>query len=177
MDVIVGTVGKAHGIRGEVTVYLRTDDPAGRFAPGRSVRLGSGESLSISTVRRQGGAVVVGFAGVGDRSRAEALRGEDLWATLDDEPVTGDSDEFHDSHLIGLRASDQHGQSVGVVRQVLHLPAQDVLVLETAAGERLVPFVRELVPKVDVRAGRLVVHAIPGLLADLVADSGGSDAV
>ncbi|MDR1236970.1 MAG: ribosome maturation factor RimM [Propionibacteriaceae bacterium] len=177
MDVIVGTVGKAHGIRGEVVIVSRTDDPQDRFAVGRQLRRGDGGSLSVAAMRRHGGALVVGFAGVTDRSAAEALRGAELWVSLADEPPAADSDEFHDSHLIGLRALDQHGQEVGTVRMVQHLPAQDVLVLAGANGERLVPFVTELVPEVDIRAGYLTINAIPGLLAELPVAAEENDAV
>jgi 16S rRNA processing protein RimM len=169
MDVIVGTVGKAHGIRGEVVIFSRTDDPQDRFAVGRQLRLDNGESLTVAAMRTHGGAIVVGFAGVTDRSAAEALRGTELWISLDDAPPEDDADEFHDSHLIGLLARDQHGAEVGRVRMVQHLPGQDVLVLTGAAGERMVPFVTELVPAVNIRAGYLTVNAIPGLLTDLPA--------
>ncbi len=74
--------------------------------------------------------------------------------------------EFYDRQLIGLRARTRDGADIGMVGSVLHLPAQDVLQIETAAGTRLVPFVEALVPQVDLDAGYLTVADVAGLLDD-----------
>jgi 16S rRNA processing protein RimM len=163
-QVIVGTVGRAHGLRGQVTVRPRTDEVEQRFAPGATVTA-AGRALTVTSQSWQQGRLVVGFAGVGDRTGAEALRGLDLWADGLAEPA--DSDEFHDTALIGLAAVDPSGRRLGEVVAVQHNPAQDLLVLRTPAGERLVPFVTELVPEVDPFAGRLVIDPIPGLLDEV----------
>jgi 16S rRNA processing protein RimM len=73
---------------------------------------------------------------------------------------------FYDRHLIGLRAKTPDGTEVGTVGSVLHLPAQDVLEIEMAAGTRLVPFVEALVPEIDLEAGCLTVADVAGLLDD-----------
>jgi 16S rRNA processing protein RimM len=160
-QVIVGTVGRAHGLRGEVTVRPRTDSVEDRFAVGAAVAAG-GRTLTVATQSWQQGRLVVRFAGVADRTAAEALRGLDLWAEGADDPT--DADEFHDTALIGLAAVDPSGRPLGEVVAVQHHPAQDLLVVRTAAGERLVPFVETLVPEVDVAAGRVVIDPIPGLM-------------
>ena len=170
-DVIVGVVGRAHGIRGEVRVQARTDSPEARFAVGAVVRAEDGRSFTVAASRWQSGALVVALDGVADRSAAEALTGTVLWADAPEAPGPGDPDEFHDTALIGLEARDRSGASVGRVERVLHLPAQDVLVIGTPRGERLVPFVAELVPVVDVAAGYLGVADLPGLLDDGDADA------
>lgn len=161
-DVLVGRIGKAHGLRGEVTVAPTTDSPEQRFAPGSQLSSPTAGRLTVRSWRWQAGTLVVAFDQAGDRSSAEALRGAELWAEIDAEDA--DDGEFHDTALIGLAAVDPSGAFLGRIARVLHLPAQDVLVVGTPAGERLVPFVAELVPEVDLVAGRVVIDPIPGLL-------------
>ena len=161
-EVLVGRIGKAHGLRGEVTIAPSTDSPEQRFAPGSQLSSPTAGRLTVRQARWQSGTLVVAFDQADDRSSAEALRGADLWAEIDAEEV-GDQ-EFHDTALIGLAAVDPLGAPLGRVARVLHLPAQDVLVIDTPAGERLVPFVTELVPEVDLAAGLLTIDPIPGLL-------------
>lgn len=166
VDVVVGTVGRAHGLRGEVTVFSRTDLPGERFAPGRTVRTGAGRTLTVAEVRAHQGTLLLRFVETPDRSAAESLRGCELWSSVQADEVPSDDQDFYDRHLIGLAARTADGREVGSVTAVMHLPAQDVLVLRTPAGERLIPFVEALVPEVDMAAGFLVIAPIPGLLDD-----------
>lgn len=170
VDVIVGTIGRAHGLRGEVTVRVHSDYPDERFAPGSRLGRGAagGAPLEVVTSRRQGDVLVVGFRGVSDRSKAETLRGAELWVSV--EPGETAPDEFHDAALIGL-AVRRGGAVLGTVASVTHHPAQDLLVVATDNGERLVPFVAELVPVVDVAAGYVEVADLPGLLEPLPEES------
>ncbi len=163
--VLVGRIGKAHGLRGEVTIAPTTDSPEQRFAPGSQLSSPTAGRLTVRQARWQSGTLVVAFDQTSDRSAAEALRGAELWAEID----AGETDdgEFHDIALIGVAAVDPSGAPLGRIVRVLHLPAQDVLVLDTPAGERLVPFVAELVPEVDLAGGRVVIDPIPGLLDEV----------
>ena len=166
VEVIVATVGRPHGLRGEVAVQLRTDSPQQRFATGATVRVeGASETLEVAACRWQHGGLLVRFAGINDRSAAESLRGRVLVADVPGDESAGEG-EYFDRQLIGLAVHTATGQEVGRVSSVQHLPAQDLLVVDTAGGERLVPFVCELVPEVDVDGGRLVVVDLPGLLRD-----------
>jgi 16S rRNA processing protein RimM len=162
----VGRIGRAHGVRGEVLVALRTDDPADRFAVGS--RLGTDPAergpLQVRTVRAQSGGLVVSFDGIDDRTAAEDLRGTLLVVDSADLPPIGDPEEFRDAELIGLVAHRSSGEPIGAVVDVLHPGASDLLVLQVGDGEVLVPFVRAFVPTVDVAAGRLVVDPPEGLL-------------
>ncbi|WP_433468018.1 ribosome maturation factor RimM [Spirillospora sp. CA-128828] len=162
---VVGRIGRPHGVRGEVTIDVRTDDPESRFAVGTVIATDPGTAgpLTIERARRHSGRLLVRFAGIGDRDAAEALRG--AWLVVDpgDIPPSADPDDFHDQELIGLAVVTADGADVGWVAEVLH-HGQDLLVVRGTAGETLVPFVTALVPEVDVSGGRLVIDPPPGLL-------------
>ena len=164
--VLIGTVGRPHGLRGEVTVRLSTDSPELRFADGASVVVGE-EHLTVSATRRHQGVLLVSFAGVADRTRAQALQGSQVWTEVSTVETPLESDEFYDRHLIGLEVRDGRSVAVGSVVEVLHLPGQECLVVDVAGSQRMVPFVSELVPVVDVDAGFVQVADLPGLLEDL----------
>jgi len=165
VDVVVGTVGRAHGLRGEVMVRVHTDYADERFAPGSVLRRtgAAGDPLEVASARRQGDAMVVRFNGVADRSQAEALRGTELWASV--EPGEDAEGEYHDAALVGLVVRCGEA-AVGRITAITHNPTQDLLVVDTGAGERLVPFVSALVPVVDVAGGFVEVADLPGLLED-----------
>ncbi|NUW37946.1 ribosome maturation factor RimM [Nonomuraea sp. SMC257] len=167
MQLVVGRIGRPHGIRGDVTVEVRTDDPELRFAVGASVATdpaGRGP-LVIEGRRWHKDVLLVRFAGVDDRDTAESLRGIMLVIDSADVEPSDDPDEFHDHELIGLAVVTTSGEPVGEVTDVLH-HGQDLLVIRRAGqDDALVPFVRELVPEVDVRGGRLVIDPPEGLLA------------
>ena len=166
MDLVVGRIGKPHGVRGEVTVEVRTDDPDVRFAPGSSLRTDPAERgpLTVTAVHPRSGGLVAGFAGVDSREAAEALRGTVLVVDSAELPEIEAADEWYDHQLVGLAAVDPAGAALGEVADVVHAPATDLLVVRDADGrEHLVPFVRELVPAVDVPGGRVVVDPPEGL--------------
>ncbi len=168
----VGRIGKPQGIRGEVTVEVRTDAPDVRFAAGAVLLTEPAERgpLTVASSRDQNGRLVIAFAGVADRNGAELLRDTLLQVDAADLTVSDDPDEFHDLQLIGLRADLVDGSGLGEVTDVLHLPHGDVLVVrrgdvaEGQSAEVLVPFVLAMVPEVDLARGRLVVDPPEGLL-------------
>jgi 16S rRNA processing protein RimM len=166
-DAIVGVIGRPHGVRGEVAVELRTDEPERRFAPGQVLgEEGGTRHFTVRSVRDHSGRLLVKFAELVDRTGAEAARGTLLTAAVQADERPAEPGTYYDRQLIGLRATTPDGAEVGSIRSVLHLPAQDVLEIETAAGPRLVPFVAALVPDVDLEAGRLTVVDVAGLLDD-----------
>jgi 16S rRNA processing protein RimM len=175
-EVVVGQIGRAHGIKGEVSVHLRTDEPDRRFAVGavlsteapRSASQGRPGSLTVAATRWHQSRLLVRFAEVTDRTRAEAVRGLSLLADVDADEVPADPEEFYDHQLVGLGVVTTDGRDVGEIAAVLHGAGQDLLTVRTPAGtEVLVPFVSQLVPEVDVAAGRVVVADRPGLLTPL----------
>ncbi len=169
--VVVGRVGRPHGIRGDVTIELHTDTPDRRFAPG--AQLGTEPArptpLVVAASRWHSGRLLVRFAGVDDRSAAEALRG--LFLTIDADDAGGpgvpgdDAETWWDRDLVGLRARTPHGVEIGTVVGVVHAPAGDLLAIAAPDGcEHLVPFVQEIVPTVEVDTGIMIVDPPPGLL-------------
>ena len=169
MEVVVGRVGRAHGVRGEVSVEVRTDEPQRRFAPGTTLRIEhrASATLTVRAARPHGARLLVSFEQVTDRPSAESLAGAMLLAQAAERDRPEDPDEFYDHQLVGLTVRTHQRGVVGRVREVLHLPAQDVLVVGTGQGtESLVPFVAPLVPAVDLDAGEVTVADQPGLLDD-----------
>jgi 16S rRNA processing protein RimM len=174
MRLVVARIGRAHGIRGEVTVEVRTDVPEQRLVVGADLypvplSEGGGGSaptrLTLTSARDHRGRWLLGFAGVDNRDAAEALRGLLLEA---DVPEQVEENAWYDHELIGCVVRDVAGHEVGSVLRVDHLPAQDLLVIRTRTPgpERLVPFVAALVPEVDVAQGWIVVDDPGGLLGD-----------
>jgi 16S rRNA processing protein RimM len=166
MDLVVGRVGKPHGVRGEVTVDVRTDDPDARFATGSSLRTEPAERgpLTVVSAHPRSGGLVLAFEGFESREAAETLRGTVLVVDSAELPEIAEADEWYDHQLVGLAAVDVAGAALGEVADVVHAPASDLLVVRDADGrEHLVPFVRELVPAVDVPGGRVVVDPPEGL--------------
>jgi 16S rRNA processing protein RimM len=177
MRVIVGRIGRPHGIRGEVVIGVRTDEPDLRFAVGVRVDVAPSQDgdnpsgqLHVARMRWHSGQLLVAFAGVTDRTAAGELTGS--WLSIDSSqlPAIGDPDEFRDHELIGLSVRTAAGQDVGVVTDVLH-SGQDLLVVRRPeGGESLVPFVKAIVPEVDLGAGVLVIDPPPGLLDSVPAE-------
>jgi 16S rRNA processing protein RimM len=173
-DVLVGVVARVHGLRGEVVVDVRTDSPEERFAPGAVVRArlrgpgaGVGE-FEVESARPHSGRLLVRFAGVVDRAAAEALRGAQLLVDAAALPAPADPDEFHVHQLEGLRAELDDGTAIGTVREVVHGPGGELLVISRPdRPDTLVPFVRAIVPTVDLTGGRVVITPPEGLLDDV----------
>jgi 16S rRNA processing protein RimM len=168
MDVVVGRIAKAHGIRGELAVDVRTDSPEERFRIGAAVttklRDGSKRELTIAAAREHSGRLLVRFEEVPTRDVAETLRGALLLADTATLPPTSDPDEFYDHELAGLRAELTDGTIVGKVVEVVHSPGGELLELDVDGRSALVPFVRAIVPTVDVAGGRVVLDPPEGLL-------------
>lgn len=165
----VGRIGRAHGIRGEVTVTPFTDDPAGRFSVGSQLQTDSAAHpvMVVSGARQSGPVQVVGFEGIVDRNTAETLRGIGLFVEAESLPEPEDEDEFYDHQLVGL-AVHHHGSGdvLGEITEIMHLPAAPVLVVRRPDGtEELVPFVSAIVPTVDIAAGRVTVDPPDGMFA------------
>ncbi|MGO1384352.1 MAG: ribosome maturation factor RimM [Arachnia sp.] len=167
LEVIVGRVGRAHGIRGDVSIDLSTDEPGRRFFPGAKVALSSGRELTVEKTIWQRGRLLVSFAGFPDRTAVEKLTGEVVTARVAASEIPSEADEFFDRQLIGLKVLDHLGDVAGSVSDVLHLPSQDLLEVTTEGGPRLIPFVSAIVPAIDLEAGTCQLADVKGLLEDI----------
>jgi len=175
----VGRLVKAHGLKGALKLELYTDDPAGRFAPGSTFTLQVPESspwhgkpLTVREFRWMNSHPVAFFEGVDDRAGAEELVRAILWIDEDAESAPAEDDAWYDHQLVGLDVV-RDGESVGRVIRVDHLPSQDLLAVRpSGAGddEILVPFVKAIVPEVDIAAGRVTVTPPPGLFEEIESD-------
>lgn len=162
MHVQVARIGKPHGIRGEVTAQVLTDAPEDRFVPGIqfTVEPASHGPLTLRSARWNKDILLLSFAEVPDRNRAEELRGAKLF--VDTEELEDDDEGWYEHELVGL-AVRVDGRDVGTVSALQTMPVQDLLIVDTPHGEVLVPFVEEIVPEVDLEGGFVVVVPPPGL--------------
>jgi len=173
VQLVVGRIGRAHGIKGEVTVEVRTDEPELRLAPGAVLATdpASAGPLTIATGRVHSGRLMLRFEGVSDRNGAEALRNTLLIAEVDPAQMPEDPEEFYDHQLIDLDVVTVDGREVGRIAEISHLPYQDLLVVRRPdGGEVLIPFVEEIVPEIDLEEQRAVIDPPPGLLDEAEAD-------
>lgn len=165
MLVVVGRIGRPHGIRGAVSVEVRTDEPERRLAAGETVVSDTGLELTIESATWHSGRLLLTFEGYPDRTAVEQLRGQLLSAERSEDEQPEEPDEFYDSALVGCEVLTVDSTVVGVVREVAHLPAQDMLIVSTPDDrEILVPFVAAMVPTVDVASRRIVIDPPAGLL-------------
>ncbi|MFR9795808.1 ribosome maturation factor RimM [Streptomyces sp. MS06] len=169
MQLVVARIGRAHGIKGEVTVEVRTDEPELRLAPGAVLLTdpASAGPLTIATGRVHSGRLLLRFEGVTDRGGAEALRNTLLIAEVDPDELPEEEDEYYDHQLIDLDVVTEDGTEIGRIAEISHLPSQDLFVVARPDGtEVLVPFVAEIVTDIDLAEQRAVIAPPPGLIDD-----------
>ncbi|WP_071330541.1 ribosome maturation factor RimM [Streptomyces sampsonii] len=179
MQLVVARIGRAHGIKGEVTVEVRTDEPEVRLGPGAVLATdppGTGP-LTIETGRVHSGRLLLRFAGVSDRTGAEALRNTLLIAEVDPEELPDDPEEFYDHQLMDLDVVTEDGVEVGRITEISHLPSQDLFIVERRDGsEVMIPFVAEIVAEIDLDEQRAVITPPPGLIDDRAVVASARDA-
>jgi 16S rRNA processing protein RimM len=164
---------KAHGLKGAIKLELYTDDPEGRFVPGATFTLQVPESspwhgkpLTVREFRWMNSHPVAFFEGVEDRDAAEELIRAILWVDEDMQASPAEEDAWFDHQLVGLDVV-RDGETVGKVARVDHLPAQDLLIVKVRDEEVLVPFVKAIVPEVDIASGRVIVTPPAGLFEEI----------
>lgn len=170
MELTIAVIGKAHGLRGEVSLDLRTDVPESRLVVGQELATepATAGPLTVTRTRESQGRWYVTFAQAADRTAAEALRGVKLVVTAQesDEP-----NAWYEHELVGLEARLVDGTVVGKILGLEFLPAGDALKLKENDGTRtLVPFLERFVPTVDIAGGYVVLTPPGGLLASDVAN-------
>ncbi|MGW2910444.1 ribosome maturation factor RimM [Streptomyces asoensis] len=169
MQLVVARIGRAHGIKGEVTVEVRTDEPELRLAPGAVLATdpASAGPLTIETGRVHSGRLLLRFEGVRDRTAAEALRNTLLIAEIDPAELPEEEDEYYDHQLMDLDVVTKDGVEVGRITEISHLPSQDLFIVERPDGsEVMIPFVEAIVTEIDLEEQRAVIDPPPGLIDD-----------
>ncbi|MFE6128661.1 ribosome maturation factor RimM [Streptomyces sp. NPDC056437] len=173
MQLVVARIGRAHGIKGEVTVEVRTDEPELRLGPGAvlATEPAAVGPLTIETGRVHSGRLLLRFEGVRDRTAAEALRNTLLIADVDPEQMPEEPDEYYDHQLMDLDVVLADGTEIGRITEISHLPSQDLFIVERADGsEVMIPFVEEIVTGIDLEEQRAVIDPPPGLIDDSEAE-------
>ncbi|MBT2509635.1 ribosome maturation factor RimM [Streptomyces sp. ISL-98] len=173
MQLVVARIGRAHGIKGEVTVEVRTDEPELRLGPGAVLATdpASAGPLTIETGRVHSGRLLLRFEGVKDRTAAEALRNTLLIAEVDPQDTPEDPEEFYDHQLMDLDVVLADGTEIGRIAEITHLPSQDLFIVKRPDGsEVMIPFVEEIVAEIDLEEQRAVITPPPGLIDDSEAE-------
>lgn len=165
---------KAHGLKGAIKLELYTDSPNERFVPGATFELQVpessvwfGKSVTVNELRWYNQSPVIFLKDVEDRTTAESLIKAILLVTQDIDATPTEPDAWYDHQLVGLSVL-RDGKQIGVVKAVEHLPAQDILVVDTGAKEVMVPFVKAIVPSLDIKAKTLTVTPPIGLFEDVL---------
>ncbi|MEU2657445.1 ribosome maturation factor RimM [Streptomyces sp. NPDC007325] len=169
MQLVVARIGRAHGIKGDVTVEVRTDEPELRLGPGAVLLTdpASAGPLTIESGKVHSGRLLLRFEGVRDRNAAEALRNTLLIAEIDPEELPEEEDEYYDHQLVDLDVVLADGTEVGVITEISHLPSQDLLIVERPDGtELMIPFVEQIVTEIDLENQKAVIDPPPGLIDD-----------
>lgn len=172
----VGRLLKAHGLKGAIKVEMYTDDPAARFVPGSVYTLQVpdesewfGKTLTLIELKWYNDSPVAFFEGITDRNASESLIKAILWIDEDTDSRPAEEDAWYDHQLIGLTVR-RDGVAVGTIARVDHMPAQDLLIVDTANGEVMIPFVKAIVSHVDIAAGTMEVTPPIGLFEDPAED-------
>ncbi|MGA1449635.1 MAG: ribosome maturation factor RimM [Candidatus Nanopelagicales bacterium] len=168
MQVVVGRIGRPHGVKGEINVEVLTDNPEQRFQPQSKLKLQNSEkTLTVKSIKLSQKKLLVFFEEIQDRNQADEYKGQYLTLDLDESEIPTEGDEFYDQQLIGLKAFDQNQVNLGEIIDVIHGAAQDLLVIKTPENKQvLVPFVDEIVPEVNVLEKTLLITPPKGLFDD-----------
>ena len=162
MQLVVGRIGRAHGVLGEATIDVQTDDPDLRFKVGSKLTLDSGQELTIKSSRWHNQILLLGFEGVNDRNQIEALRDQLISSQVDLSALA--PGEYHYQQLIGCQVYLQNNELVGQVSEVVKLPGQDLLSVDRNGSQVLIPMVKQIIISIDVLEKKIVVNPPEGLL-------------
>ena len=162
MQLVVGRIGRAHGVLGEATIDVQTDDPDLRFKVGSKLTLDTGQELTIKSSRWHNQILLLGFEGVNDRNQIEALRDQLISSQVDLSALA--PGEYHYQQLIGCQVYLQNNELVGQVSEVVKLPGQDLLSVDKNGSQVLIPMVKQIIISIDVLEKKIVVNPPEGLL-------------
>jgi len=162
LQLVVGRIGRAHGVLGEATVQVQTDDPDVRFKVGAKLSLDNGKDLTIRSARWHNQILLLAFDGIIDRNQIEELRDQMISAEVD---ITSLSPgEYHYQQLLGCQVFLQSDELIGEVDEIVKLPGQDLLSVAKNGKKVLIPMVKKIIISIDVLAKKIVVDPPEGLL-------------
>ena len=162
MQLVVGRIGRAHGVLGEATVQVQTDDPDLRFTVGAKLSLDNGKDLTIRSARWHNQILLLAFDGIIDRNQIEELRDQMISAEVD---ITSLSPgEYHYQQLLGCQVFLQSDELIGGVDEIVKLPGQDLLSVAKNGKKVLIPMVKKIIISIDVSTKKIVVDPPEGLL-------------
>ena len=162
MQLVVGRIGRAHGVLGEATVQVQTDDPDLRFKVGAKLILDNGKDLTIRSARWHNQILLLAFDGVVDRNQIEELRDQMISAEVD---ITSLSPgEYHYQQLLGCQVFLQSDELIGEVDEIVKLPSQDLLSVANNGKKVLIPMVKKIIISIDILTKKIVVDPPEGLL-------------
>jgi 16S rRNA processing protein RimM len=162
LQLVVGRIGRAHGVLGEATVQVQTDDPDVRFKVGAKLSLDNGKDLTIRSARWHNQILLLAFDGIIDRNQIEELRDQMISAEVD---ITSLSPgEYHYQQLLGCQVFLQSNELIGEVDEIVKLPGQDLLSVAKNGKKVLIPMVKKIIISIDVSAKKIVVDPPEGLL-------------
>ncbi|MFM2270823.1 MAG: hypothetical protein RIS01_852 [Actinomycetota bacterium] len=162
MQLVVGRIGRAHGVLGEATIEVQTDDPDIRFQVGNKLTLDNGRQLTIRSSRWHNQILLLAFDGVADRNQIEELRDQLISSDVDLGSLA--PGEYHFQQLIGCEVFQQNGELIGKVDEIVKLPGQDLLSVSRSGAQVLIPMVKQIIIEIDVLAKKIVVNPPEGLL-------------
>lgn len=165
MDVVVGRLGRPHGVHGEISVEIRTDDPENRFAIGAKITVKeTNQLLTVTATRWHLSRLLIKFEEIQDRTQVDKVRGKLLVLNINPQESLTNENEFYEFQLIDLDVFDQNNEKLGVVKEVLPGSAQAIIVVKTPDNrEVMVPFVNQLVPVVDIKNKKIMMNPPQGL--------------
>jgi 16S rRNA processing protein RimM len=163
---LVGILRRPHGVKGEVLMSVATDFPE-RLTPGTTLYMGAKhQPVTIANVRGHNKGLIVTFEEFGSREDLDQLRNQELMVRADDRPALPNG-EYYLHQLIGLQAVSDEGQDLGIVAEWIETGANGVFVVRLEdGGETLIPDIPDVVVGIDLEAGQMTIHLIPGLLPD-----------
>jgi 16S rRNA processing protein RimM len=162
LQLVVGRIGRAHGVLGEATIEVRTDNPDQRFTLGSKLTLDNGNELIVKTARWHNQVLLLSFEGISDRNKVEALKDQLLSAHVDISDLA--PGEYHYQQLIGSTVFLNSGQLIGSVIEVVALPGQDLLSVDYQGRQVLIPMVKAIIRSIDITNKKIVIDPPEGLI-------------
>lgn len=156
--VLLGRIGAAHGIQGEVRIKSFTEDPMDITTYGELIDPKGNRTFSIQKARVAKTMLVARLKGIADRNAVELLNGVELYVHRDQIAVPDDEDEFLYSDLEGLEARQADGSVFGTVKTIVNYGASDILeIKKSTGGLELLPFTKAIVPEVNIAEGYVTI--------------------